>query len=144
MNLRCDFEDFTGSRGVIQSCTPSPLRVGSLGRQLLSIQWWGWGADLVGLRPLGKDKSRAGLPHPSQPRDLTGSLPAAGQSMDITSSLCEYNYNHELLLQGYSRKRKNIWVIQKSSHPQNPQALNCLVLLVIITVKYIEHTNLSL
>ena len=101
-------------------------------------------ADLIGLCPLGKDKSRAGSPHPCKPRDLTGSLPALEQSMDIKSSLCEYNYNHELLLQGYLRKGKNIWVIQKFSRPQNPQALNCSVLLVIITMKYIEHTNLSL
>lgn len=148
-NLRCDFEDFTGSRGLIQSCTPIPTqsrkswKTPSLYTTVRGVVGEGV-ADLIGLRPPAKDKSRAGSPHPSKPRNLTGSLPAAEQSMDIKSSLCEYNYNHELLLQGYLRKGKNIWVIQKSSCPQNPQALDCLVLLVIITVKYIEHTNLSL
>ena len=148
-NLRCNFEDFNGSRGLIQSCIPIPSQSMTSWKTASLYTREGVGravavADLIGLCPLGKDKSRAGSPHPCKPRDLTGSLPALEQSMDIKSSLCEYNYNHELLLQGYLRKGKNIWVIQKFSRPQNPQALNCSVLLVIITIKYIEHTNLSL
>lgn len=150
-NLRCDSGRFHWiQKGLIQSCTPIPTpgkkssgKTPSLYTMVQGVVGEGV-ADLIGLRPLGKDKSRAGSPHPSKPRNLTGSLPAAEQSMGHKIFMWVYYLTAGCCCRDIRKKSKNIWVIQKSSCPQNPQALDCLVVLVTITVKYIEHTNLSL